>query len=79
MSQNFTLDQLRQLIEGEAVAIRGRAVLEPAFPSVPAGSRIVTCGVTGRRQDELRFQAPVVMRRELRNRSLLAAADCELD
>jgi len=30
MSQNVTLDQLRQLVEGEAVAIRGRAVLEPA-------------------------------------------------
>ncbi len=30
MSKNVTLDQLRQLIEGEAVAIRGRAVLEPA-------------------------------------------------
>lgn len=59
MSQNVTLDQLRQLVEGEAVAIRGRAVLEPAFPSVPAGSRIVTCGVTGRRQDELRFHWPL--------------------
>jgi CRISPR-associated protein Csb1 len=30
MSQNVTLDQLRQLVEGEAVAIRGRAVLESA-------------------------------------------------
>jgi CRISPR-associated protein Csb1 len=30
MSQNITLDELRQLVKGEAVAIRGRAVLEPA-------------------------------------------------
>jgi CRISPR-associated protein Csb1 len=30
MSQNFTLSDLRQLVEGGAVAIRGRAVLEPA-------------------------------------------------
>ncbi len=31
----------------------------PAFPSVPVGSRIVTCAVTGRRQDELRFHWPL--------------------
>ena len=31
----------------------------PAFPSVPVGGRIVTCGVTGRRQNELRFQWPL--------------------
>lgn len=30
MSQNMTLEELRELVEGEAVAIRGRAVLEPA-------------------------------------------------
>jgi CRISPR-associated protein Csb1 len=30
MSQNVTLDKLRQLVEGEAVAIRGHSVLEPA-------------------------------------------------
>lgn len=30
MSQNVTLEKLRQLVEGEAVAIRGRAVLDPA-------------------------------------------------
>jgi len=29
MSQNVTLDLLRKLVEGEAVAIRGRATLEP--------------------------------------------------
>jgi hypothetical protein len=39
----------------EWLAFRGL----PAFPSVPAGSRIVTCGVTGRRQDELRFHWPL--------------------
>jgi hypothetical protein len=31
----------------------------PAFPSVPVGSRIVTCAVTGRRQDDLRFHWPL--------------------
>lgn len=30
MSQNITLDALRKLVEGEAVAIRGRAILDPA-------------------------------------------------
>lgn len=30
MSQKFTLDELNKLVEGDAVAIRGRAVLEPA-------------------------------------------------
>jgi len=30
MSQNITLEQLRKLVEEDAVAIRGRAVLEPA-------------------------------------------------
>ena len=30
MNQNVTLERLRQLVEGEAVAIRGRAVFEPA-------------------------------------------------
>jgi len=30
MSQNVTLEELRKLVEDEAVAIRGRAVLEPA-------------------------------------------------
>ncbi len=39
MSQNVTLNQLRQLIEGEAVAIRGRAVLEPA--GGPYGTLVV--------------------------------------
>lgn len=31
----------------------------PAFLCVPVGDRIVTCGVTGRRQDELRFHWPL--------------------
>lgn len=31
----------------------------PAFPCVPIGNRIVTCGVTGRRQDELAFHWPL--------------------
>lgn len=31
----------------------------PAFPSFPVGGRILTCGVTGRRQDELRFHWPL--------------------
>jgi hypothetical protein len=39
----------------EWLAFRGL----PAFPSVPAGHRILTCAVTGRRQDELRFHWPV--------------------
>lgn len=39
----------------EWLAFRGL----PAFPSVPAGDRIVTCGVTGRRQNELRFHWPL--------------------
>jgi len=39
----------------EWLAFRGL----PAFPSVPVGDRIVTCGVTGRRQDELRFHWPL--------------------
>src|SRR5262245_53385849 len=30
MSQNVTLETLRKLVDGDAVAIRGRAVLEPA-------------------------------------------------
>ena len=30
MSQNITLERLRKLVEGDTVAIRGRAVLEPA-------------------------------------------------
>jgi len=39
----------------EWLAFRGL----PAFPCVPHGSRILTCGVTGRRQDELRFHWPL--------------------
>lgn len=39
----------------EWLAFRGL----PAFPSVPVRSRIVTCAVTGRRQDELRFHWPL--------------------
>ena len=39
----------------EWLAFRGL----PAFPCVPVGDRIVTCGVTGRRQDELRFHWPL--------------------
>jgi hypothetical protein len=39
----------------EWLAFRGL----PAFPCVPVGSRILTCGVTGRRQDELRFHWPL--------------------
>jgi hypothetical protein len=31
----------------------------PTFRCVPIGERIVTCGVTGRRQDELRFHWPL--------------------
>jgi hypothetical protein len=31
----------------------------PTFRCVPIGDRIVTCGVTGRRQDELRFHWPL--------------------
>lgn len=31
----------------------------PAFPCVPIGTRIVTSGVTGRRQDELQFHWPL--------------------
>jgi hypothetical protein len=39
----------------EWLAFRGL----PAFPCVPVGNRIVTCGVTGRRQDELCFHWPL--------------------
>lgn len=39
----------------EWLAFRGL----PAFPCVPIGSRILTSGVTGRRQDELRFHWPL--------------------
>jgi hypothetical protein len=39
----------------EWLAFRGL----PAFPCVPVGSRILTCDVTGRRQDELRFHWPL--------------------
>ena len=39
----------------EWLAFRGL----PAFPCVPIGNRIVTCGVTGRRQDELQFHWPL--------------------
>jgi hypothetical protein len=39
----------------EWLAFRGL----PAFPCVPAGSRILTCGVTGRLQAELRFHWPL--------------------
>jgi hypothetical protein len=39
----------------EWLAFRGL----PALPCVPVGSRILTCGVTGRRQDELRFHWPL--------------------
>jgi hypothetical protein len=39
----------------EWLAFRGL----PAFPSVPVGARIVTCGVTGRRQDDIRFHWPL--------------------
>lgn len=31
----------------------------PAFPCVPIGNRIVTCAVTGRRQDDLQFHWPL--------------------
>lgn len=31
----------------------------PTFPCVPIGDRVVTCGVTGRRQDELQFHWPL--------------------
>ncbi len=39
----------------EWLAFRGL----PAFPCVPVGRRIVTCGVTGRRQEEFRFHWPL--------------------
>jgi hypothetical protein len=39
----------------EWLAFRGL----PAFPCVPVGNRIVTCGVSGRRQDELCFHWPL--------------------
>ena len=39
----------------EWLAFRGL----PAFPCVPRGNRIVTCGVTGRRQDEMQFHWPL--------------------
>jgi hypothetical protein len=39
----------------EWLAFRGL----PAFPCVPIGDRVVTCGVTGRRQDELQFHWPL--------------------
>lgn len=39
----------------EWLAFRGL----PAFPCVPIASRILTCGVTGRRQDDLRFHWPL--------------------
>jgi hypothetical protein len=39
----------------EWLAFRGL----PAFPCVPVGSRILTCGVTGHRQDEFRFHWPL--------------------
>lgn len=39
----------------EWLALRGL----PALPCFPVGSRILTCGVTGRRQDELRFHWPL--------------------
>ena len=39
----------------EWLAFRGL----PAFPCMPSGRRIVTSGVTGRRQDELQFQWPL--------------------
>lgn len=39
----------------EWLAFRGL----PAFPCVPIGNQIVTCGVTGRRQDELHFHWPL--------------------
>jgi hypothetical protein len=39
----------------EWLAFRGL----PAFPNVPVGGRIVTCGVTGRHKDEFRFHWPL--------------------
>jgi hypothetical protein len=39
----------------EWLAFRGL----PAFPCVPVANRILTCGVTGRRQDEFRFHWPL--------------------
>jgi hypothetical protein len=39
----------------EWLAFRGL----PAFPCIPVGNRILTGGVTGRRQDELRFHWPL--------------------
>jgi hypothetical protein len=39
----------------EWLAFRGL----PAFPCLPVDKRIVTCGVTGRRQNELRFHWPL--------------------
>lgn len=39
----------------EWLAFRGL----PVFPSVPVGDRIVTCGVTGRRQNDIRFHWPL--------------------
>ncbi len=31
----------------------------PAFPCVPVGRRVLTCGVTGSRQDEMKFHWPL--------------------
>jgi hypothetical protein len=39
----------------EWLAFRGL----PAFPCVPVGNRIMTCGVTGRRQDDFLFHWPL--------------------
>lgn len=39
----------------EWLAFRGL----PAFPCVPVGRRVLTCGVTGHRQDELQFHWPL--------------------
>jgi len=39
----------------EWLAFRGL----PAFPCTPVGNRIVTCGVSGRRQNDLRFHWPL--------------------
>jgi hypothetical protein len=63
----------------EWLAFRGL----PAFPSVPVGDRIMTCGVTGHRQDELRFHWPLWSRgasyATVRSLLLLAAGWIEND
>lgn len=61
----------------EWLAFRGL----PAFPSIPVGDRIVTCGVSGRRQNELRFHWPLWLHgatfATVRSLLLLTADWCE--